>query len=148
MTSALTFQMQRAMPVFETADMARSLAFYKSRLGFDAATWGEPPTFAIVQRGAVTVALAAVDDRPPAVSRKTWAAYVYVADIDALYHELRATGVDLPHPPVDRPYNCREFVLDDPDGHMLAFGSVLAPDPRGPGLSDRIGRDAGTGETP
>ncbi len=40
-----------------------------------------------------------------------------------------------------RPYGCREFVVDDPDGHIIAFGQVLAPDPLGPGLSDRIGRD-------
>ena len=35
-------QFLRAMPVLTIADMARSLAYYRDLLGFDAATWGEP----------------------------------------------------------------------------------------------------------
>ena len=124
---------QRAMPVLEVADMARSLAFYKVKLGFDAATWGEPASFAIVQRGAVSLALNVV--AVPAVSRKTWAAYIYVRDADAVHAELSALGVSIPHPPETKPYNCREFLVDDPDGHMLAIanvlgGDILAPDCR------------------
>lgn len=142
-------QLQRAMPVLESEDMGRSLAFYKDKLGFAAATWGEPPTFAIVQRGTVTIALAKVEPGHAAVSRKTWAAYIYVWDVDALYAELMALGgVAIPHPPRTQDYNCRDIVIDDPDGHMIAFGHVISPDPRGPGLSDRLGRDGSTGGTP
>jgi catechol 2,3-dioxygenase-like lactoylglutathione lyase family enzyme len=133
--------MQRAMPVLDCADMARSLAFYRDRLGFDASTWGEPPTFAILQRGHVTIALAKVDGKP-AVSRN-WAAYVYVDDVDAIHVELLAHGVAVEDPPTTQPYNCRDFVVDDPDGHMICFGHVLSPDPLGPGLSSNLGRDGG-----
>lgn len=139
-------QFQRAMPVLEVADMARSLAFYTDKLGCSAATWGEPPTFAIVQRGMVTLALNVVQGTP-SVSRKTWAAYLYVRDADALYAELQAAGVAIPHAPETQPYGCRDFVVDDPDGHILSFGQVLAPDPMGPGLSDRIDRDSRKGGT-
>lgn len=132
---------RRAMPVLEVVDMAASLAFYKDKLGFAADTWGDPASFAIVQRGRVTLALAlALVAAPAAVSRRTWAAYVYVDDVDALFAELSALGVAIPHPPTTRPYNCREILADDPDGHMIAFGQVLAPDAAGPGLSARIAR--------
>ena len=141
MTSRLAFQ--RAMPVLETADLTRALAFYKDKLGFSASTWGEPPCFAIVQRGTTTIALNLVTDAPPAVSRRTWAAYLYVADVDALHAELTGLGVALEGPPENRPYPCREIAVDDPDGHIIAFGQDLAPDPLGPGLSPRVGRDAG-----
>jgi catechol 2,3-dioxygenase-like lactoylglutathione lyase family enzyme len=132
-----TVAFHRAMPVLGVADMARSLAFYRDKLGFDASTWGEPPTFAILQRGSVTLALARVAQ--PAVS-PNWAAYVYVGDVDGLYAELSRHGVRIADPPTDQPYNCRDFVVDDPDGHMISFGQVLTPDPLGPGLSDRLGR--------
>lgn len=135
------FQLARAMPVLETADLARALAFYKDRLGFSARTWGEPATFAIVQRGTITLALNLVDETP-AVTRRTWAAYLYVTGIDALAAEFAAHGVAIPHPPETKPYDCREFVVDDPDGHIIAFGEVMAPDPLGPGLSDHTGRAA------
>lgn len=134
----------RTMPVLETADMSRALEFYRDRLGFSAATWGEPANFAIVQRGTATLALNLVTGTAPAVSRKTWAAYIYVDDIDGLHAEFLRHGVHAPEPPVDRPYNCREFALDDPDGHIIAFGEVAERDALGPGLSANIGRDADT----
>ena len=120
--------------------MTRSLVFYKEKLGFDASTWGEPPTFAIVQRGTISLALALVPADAVTVSRRTWASYLYVADTDALYRELTRLGVDVPEPPETRIYGCREFVVDDPDGHIIAFGQVLTPDPLGPGLGERVGR--------
>jgi catechol 2,3-dioxygenase-like lactoylglutathione lyase family enzyme len=126
------------MPVLGVADMERSLVFYRDTLGFAASTWGQPPTFAILQRGTVTLALTLV--KTPAVSTN-WAAYVYVADVDALYRELQAHGVVLHEPPAIQPYNCRDFVVDDLDGHMLCFGQVLTPDPLGPGLGADFGRD-------
>lgn len=141
MTTEPSFQFQRAMPVLDCTDMARSIAFYKDKLGFDAAVWGEPVSFAIMQRGLVTIALAKVDAGKAAVSRN-WAAYVHVTDVDALYAEFMSLGVVVPEPPETRDYNCRDFLVDDPDGHMIAFGQVIELDPLGPGLSDRVGRDA------
>ena len=137
-------QFQRAMPVLDCTDMEASLAFYRDKLGFSAATWGEPASFAIVQRGTVTLALALVENGKASVSRN-WAAYIYVRDVDALYAELQAAGVALPDPPTTQPYNCRDVVAADPDGHLLSFGQVAVPDALGPGLSERIGRDAERG---
>lgn len=139
MTDPSCFQLRRAMPVLDCTDMVRSVAFYKEKLGFDARVWGEPVTFAILQRGVVTIALAKADAGKAAVSRN-WAAYVYVRDVDALHAELSAHGV-VAETPAPRDYNCRDFTVDDPDGHMIAFGQVLEPDVLGPGLSERIGRD-------
>lgn len=139
--TAHPYPFQRAMPVLEIDDMGRSLTFYKDKLGFDATTWGEPPAFAIVQRGMVSLALAVVTPGTAKVSRKSWAAYIYVRDADAVHAELAARGVRLPDPPTTKPYNCRDFVVDDPDGHMLSIGHVLSPDALGPGLSNHIGRD-------
>ncbi|MDX2157582.1 MAG: VOC family protein [Hyphomicrobiaceae bacterium] len=137
-------QFQRAMPVLDCTDMSRSIAFYREKLGFSASVWGAPPSFAILQRGTVTLALALAAFGEAAVS-DNWAAYVYVADADALYDELKKLGVDISEPPTDQPYNCRDFVVEDPDGHMLSFGQVLLADPLGPGLSERLGRDGSDG---
>ena len=131
--------------VLGCTDMARSLVFYRDKLGFEAATWGEPPTFAILQRGVVTLALA-TEDGKPAVSRN-WAAYLYVVDADATYREWIAHGVEIAEPPQDRTplYNCRDFTIDDPDGHLLAVGQDLAANAAGPGRNARYGRDGQDG---
>ena len=45
----------RAMPVLQVRDVTASVAFYE-RLGFSCGgIWGEPPGFAIVVRGTVTL---------------------------------------------------------------------------------------------
>jgi predicted enzyme related to lactoylglutathione lyase len=111
------------MPVLDCTDMARSLAFYKDTLGFDARVWGDPPDFAILQRGTVTIGLAAC--RGKAAVSRNWIAYVYVADADAFYAEFNTHGAG----------------LVDPDGHLIAFGHTLDVDPLGPGLANRVGRD-------
>jgi catechol 2,3-dioxygenase-like lactoylglutathione lyase family enzyme len=140
MTDAPSHTFHRAMPVLDVSDMARSIAFYRDKLGFAVSTWGEPATFAICQRGHVTLALAKAQKPSPS---KNWAAYVYVTDADALYREFTALNVTIEDPPTTQAWNCRDFIVDDPDGHMLAFGHVIVADRVGPGLSDRMGRDGG-----
>ena len=134
------FAFQRAMPVLHVAEMGRSLAFWRDRRGFAASTWGEPPTFAIGQRGTLTVALAVVP-RAEIVRCSTWAAYLYVPDADAVQGELAAQGLVI-EPPETRDYACRDFTVDDPDGNAIGIGHVQSPDALGPGLSSRVGRDA------
>ena len=140
MTTAPEFSFIRAMPVLDCSDIAASLAFWKDKLGFDASTWGDSPTFAIVQRGTASIGLARRPKNEIAVSRNV-AAYLYVKDVDALFAEYQALGVELPCPPETQPYNCREFTVAVPDGHIIYFGQVLNPDPLGPGLGTRVGRD-------
>lgn len=129
----------RAMPVLEVADVAASSAYYQS-LGFhDGGPWGDPPGFAILQRGDVTLALSRACDGPPRVS-EAWAAYVYVDDIETLHAEFAAAGAqgltEIRTPPH---YGCRDFDIRDPDGHTIAFGQSNDPRP-GPGLSENRGR--------
>jgi predicted enzyme related to lactoylglutathione lyase len=129
------------MPVLDCTDMARSLTFYTDKLGFDASTFGEPATFAILQRGTVTLGLSLRAVGQAAIGQ-TWAAYIYVANSDAVHAEWVARGVDIADAPEDRFYNCRDFTVDDPDGNQLGIGHTLDADPLGPGLSQRIGRVA------
>lgn len=127
----------RAMPVLQVRDLARAEAFWR-RLGFEShGAWGEPPSFAVMQRGDVTIAL----DRGegPVPLNQWWAAYVYVDDVDALAAELAAAGVAT-SPPQDRGYGMRDFDVVDPDGHRIAFGADLAPGPHPPGLGPERGR--------
>lgn len=140
MTATSDLPFIRAMPVLDCSDIAAALSFWRDKLGFDAATWGDPPTFAIVQRGTASVGLAHRPTNELAVSRNM-AAYLYVKDVDALFAEYQALAVELPCPPETQPYNCREFTVVVPDGHVIYFGQVLKPDPLGPGLGTSVGRD-------
>lgn len=130
----------RSMPVLQVRDVARSSAFYE-KLGFAShGVWGDPPLFAIIQRGDVTLALDRARQNGPIPLNQRWAAYIYVDDAKALRDEFAA--LDLPeltemHFPDD--YGCIDFDVVDPDGHRIAFGQSLHPVP-GPGLNDDRGR--------
>lgn len=125
--------LQRSMPVLQVRDVAASAGFYE-RLGFSHhGFWGDPPGFCIVQRDRVTLALdLARDGRVP--QNQWWAAYLYVADVDALHAEFSALDDVEITDPGDRFYGCLDFDLVDPDGHRLAFGQDLT-DVNRPGLT-------------
>ena len=117
--------MIRSMPVLQVADVTRSEAFYRDRLGFESTgTWGDGPDFCIVRRGAVTIALDRSRDGPVPLNQY-WAAYVYVDDADALCAEFRGQGVEIVRGPEDSFYGLRDFDIRDPDGHLIAFGHDL-----------------------
>ena len=52
-------------------------------------------------------------------------AYLFVEDADALYAEYAAQGVEFTRGPGNMPWHCREFVVKDCDGRLLAFGANL-----------------------
>ena len=128
---------RRAMPVLQVRDVAASTAFYE-RLGFYShGFWGNPPAFCIVQRGDVTIALDGGKDDPPV--NQWWAAYIYVDDAKALREEFIAEGLQPDEMRAPTDYGCIDFDMVDRDGHRLAFGQSLRPDPA-PGLDHQRGR--------
>ena len=52
-------------------------------------------------------------------------AYLFVEDADALYAEYAAHGVKFVRELGDMPWRSREFVVNDCDGRLLAFGANL-----------------------
>ncbi len=52
-------------------------------------------------------------------------AYLFVEDADALYAEYAAQGVEFIRGLGNMPWHCREFVVKDCDGRLLAFGANL-----------------------
>lgn len=128
----------RAMPVLQVRDVTASAAFYE-KLGFaNHGFWGDPPDFAIVQRGEVTLALDKSEGGGAIPSNQWWAAYVYVDDVDALHEEFAGLGLESLSEPCDEVYGCRDFDVVDPDDHRIAFGQDLGDGP--PGLGAERGR--------
>ena len=51
--------------------------------------------------------------------------YRRVDDADAIYAELQARGAKIDYTIYDAPHGFREFGVQDPDGHDIAFGQPL-----------------------
>lgn len=120
---------RRIAPVFFTLDIPRTLAYYKTNLGFDClGTWQDPPVYAIVARDDQAVhfrCAAPPTPNPDKYEEEFLDAYFFIENADALFAEYDANGVEFTRTPANMPWNSREFVIRDCDGRLLASGSNL-----------------------
>ena len=104
--------------------------FYRDALGFDCEVYGDPADFAVASRDAAVILLALADrDRLVPhwqIVDKMWNAYIRVDDADAIYAEVQERGAPIDYTIYDAPHGFREFGVQDPDGHDIAFGQPLA----------------------
>jgi uncharacterized glyoxalase superfamily protein PhnB len=125
-----TFAMIRQIvPLFFTTDIPGTLAYYKDKLGFECqGTWHDPPVYAMVARDEHAIhfrCAASPTANPDKYADELLDAYVSVENVDALYAEYAAKGVEFARELGDTPWQTREFVVEDCDGRLLAFGSNL-----------------------
>jgi len=117
-------------PVLLVADLDRSVSYFRDLLGFECEVYGEPPDFATATRDSATFLLALAADAEQIVPNwrivdKVWNAYIRVDDVDAIYAEVQERGAEIDYTIYDTPYGFREFGVQDPDGHDIAFGRPL-----------------------
>jgi uncharacterized glyoxalase superfamily protein PhnB len=117
------------VPVFFTTNIPATLAYYTNKLGFECSgTWQDPPVYAMVMRDEQAIHFRCAE--PPAANPDKYPdelldAYIFVDDADALYSEYAARGVEFVRTLGNMPWRCREFVVKDCDGRLLAFGANL-----------------------
>jgi catechol 2,3-dioxygenase-like lactoylglutathione lyase family enzyme len=99
-------------------DVARSLAFYRDKLGLEVQR--EIPGFAFLNAGAVTLCLS----EPAAKIRGQIAGagevVFSVEDVAAAYQALRGKGVEFTHEPRSVTPATQVANFDDPDGNHLS----------------------------
>jgi catechol 2,3-dioxygenase-like lactoylglutathione lyase family enzyme len=109
------------------SDVAKAHSYYADRLGFRSPRmWGDPPTFCIAERDGLELMLAQVDAgkavHPNSDNQGRIDVFFWVNDADRLHTEFSENGAEVLGEPEDQPYGIREFLVRDPDGHVLAFG--------------------------
>jgi len=119
---------ERATATLFVTDFDRALAFYRDTLGFDVVyTYGEPAFWGEVRRGDALLNLRHVDESPwvdgVRDAEQLLSAYVLIADAKALFVDYQEAGVDFQERLSRRPWDMNEFVVRDPDGNLVLFGS-------------------------
>ncbi|MEJ2196223.1 MAG: VOC family protein [Ignavibacteriaceae bacterium] len=59
------------------------------------------------------------------VVEKMWNVYFWVEDVEALYTEYQQNGANIDYKLGLKPYGVKEFGVQDPDGHDIAFGQLV-----------------------
>ena len=111
--------------MLRVTDARKSQAFFQDRLGFKTTWEHDPgdgfPVFLEVSRDAVSFHLSEHEgDGPLGIQ-----VYVNVADAGLLSEEYGAQGVEFVEPLHDAEWGERVFVIQDPDGNLLRFGSPI-----------------------
>jgi uncharacterized glyoxalase superfamily protein PhnB len=116
--------------VFVT-DFARALAYYRDTLGFGVVfVYGDPPFYGEVARGGAAFNLRHVDERPFLDGDRDDGQLLSVAiattDAKALFLEYVDAGVEFQERLQAKLWGAEEFVIRDPDGNLIVFGSSPA----------------------
>jgi catechol 2,3-dioxygenase-like lactoylglutathione lyase family enzyme len=123
------------IPLFIVDDLAETIQFYQSRLGFEVHHQGGDGKgadfWAMLGRDQVTLMFKHIgpDVHPqPNPSRHEWAAwdaYVFTSDPDLLYTELLAKNAPMRRQLADTSDGLRAFEITDNSGYVLCFGRPI-----------------------
>ena len=110
------------IPILSVRRLHESLRYYRDILGFEP-EWGseEGSAMASVARDGKSIMLCEGAQGQPG----TWV-WIGVEDIRPLYRELTRRGAKIRQEPVNQPW-AYEMQIEDPDGHVLRFGSEPLP---------------------
>ncbi|MCY3623298.1 MAG: VOC family protein [Gammaproteobacteria bacterium] len=120
-------EIEELVPQLRTTDLERAIRFYTKKLGF-ALSFRYQDFYAGVSRGDRMIHLKRVDEPDPSIDfvRSGQHLHVHFAvhDIKAAFRQVQEAGVKIVEGITDRPWGMTEFVIEDPDGHTLYFGSA------------------------
>lgn len=114
---ATTTQLEGSTPILRVSDMAASLRYYVDVLGFRNASWGTDDFTCVTRERRAGIYLCQSNQGQPG----TWV-WIGAEDVEALHEEFKASGAMIRHPPQNYPW-AYEMKVEDPDGHVLRFGS-------------------------
>jgi catechol 2,3-dioxygenase-like lactoylglutathione lyase family enzyme len=114
--NAGTIDFEVVTPILRVQNLSASIDYYVQVLGFHL-DWEYPGMFASVSRSRCTIYLCEGDQG----NLGTWV-WIGVADIEPLFEDYRGRGAKIRHPPTNYSW-AYEMQVEDPDGHVLRFGS-------------------------
>jgi catechol 2,3-dioxygenase-like lactoylglutathione lyase family enzyme len=116
------------VPQLRTTDMASSVRFYTEKLGFSVEFTYED-FYTGIRAGGQIFHLKLVDEKDPSIPYVDQGEHLHLyfetrglADFAA---QLKTNGVELVKDVHKTPWNTREFVIHDDQGHTLYFGERL-----------------------
>ena len=116
-------------PQLLVEDLERAIAYYRDSLGFTLDFIYES-FYASVSRDGCAIHLkhgpVPAAEQARRKEQEHLAAYVAVSDIRDLFVEMQRRGADVIKPLEERPWNCLEFYVQDPDGYVLCFSELTA----------------------
>lgn len=119
-------------PVLLVRDVVVAANHYRDALGFTYDRfWGHPPNFVILHRDGMRLMLNQAPHGTAIVphwkiSSGMWNVYFWTDDVDSLFAEVNSRGAKIDYGLGDKPYDVREFGIQDLDGYDVGFGQLIS----------------------
>ena len=110
-------------PNLEVDDIAPAATFLRDVLGFVVEVDEPAMGLMLLHRDAVGLALVR---SATAAANSTTTAYIGVTGVNALHEQCAASGAPIVSGLADHPWGLRDFVVEIPGGHRLAFGERIS----------------------
>jgi uncharacterized glyoxalase superfamily protein PhnB len=112
--------------VLAVQDLAKSVDYYKSKLGFET-IWEDGIGWHCLGRAGWEIMLGECRDDKSAfeLANHSYFAYINVEGVDDLHSEFSLKGVDIMHKLQTKPWGQREFGIMTIDGHRVMFGETV-----------------------
>ena len=111
-----------AIPVIATADVCATLAYYTRVLDFtEHFVVGDPPVYAGVERDGMLLYISQ-DDKLAATLKGSNLhpdVFLWVRGVDQVFAEHKRRGAKIVEDISDRPWDARQYVVEDPNGYYL-----------------------------
>jgi len=115
-------------PQFLVDDLDQAIDCYRDQLGFEV-DFIYDGFYAGVSRNGRSIHLKCApktgSDRQHRRQHEHLDAYVDVTGIDALYEALKSSGANITRALAEQPWHCKDFYVEDVDGHILCFSENL-----------------------
>ena len=128
-TIASAAQVTGIAPQFLVDDLKTAIAYYRDKLGFSLDFCYES-FYASVSRNGFSIHLKCapktVSDRAHRKQHEHLDVYITVTGVATLHDELQSRGALITKPLEERPWSCKDFYVQDPDGYILCFSEPTA----------------------
>ena len=116
----MSVRLQSLTPMLQTADMAKTIAWYPSVLDFRCVA--REGSWSRLERD--DVALMFMKNDHLGSPHATATQYIYVSDVAALWDSIK-DRVTAEWGPEKMTYGMLEFAIKDPNGYLLSFGQAV-----------------------
>jgi uncharacterized glyoxalase superfamily protein PhnB len=119
---------QSAVPVIATADVRATMDWYERVLGFsEHFVHGDPPVYAGIERDGVLLYIALDEQLASTLKAANLHPdlFLWVEEVDKLFADHRQRGAKIVEPISDRPWDARQYVIEDPNGYHLKIAQPV-----------------------
>ncbi len=118
--------LKKVIPILFVRDVKACAAFFRDKLGFEIDfLHGSPPFYGAVSRDGVSLHIRFVHKpffaKAAARERSLVLASIEVSNVQALFQEFKARGMEFPQKLKKQAWGGTDFQVRDPDGNVISF---------------------------